>query len=103
MKRLILIGTVFVLSACSSSKPPVAAMVYASAALKAAKRVRAEKKAADHYRKAESEYWQAKSSFAANSFEEARKSAFNARRQAERAEYRTERRKVSGLTEELDL
>lgn len=78
-----------VLGGCSSlegDSRPIHEMVFASAALKAAEKSRAERFAPDLYRKAEANYWKAKSYFATRQFTLARQSAFLAKRYAENAE-----------------
>jgi hypothetical protein len=78
------------LSACTSTNRPVFQLIEASAALKAAERVQAERKSPDLFQKAQNALWQANRLYLAKEFEESRKSAILAKRFAERAEYDTE-------------
>jgi hypothetical protein len=88
---LLVLGTGF--SACSSSKEkPTRLLIYASAALMAADRAGAERKAPDSYRKAETAYWEAKSHYQLKQYSEAAKAAILARRYAEMAEIEAETR-----------
>ncbi len=70
-------------------------MIYASAALRAADRAGAERKAPDAYRKAESAYWKAKTQYQHKQYEEAAAAAIEARRFAEMAEIEAETRGAS--------
>ena len=91
------IATLMLLSvgACASLERPTRQMVFASAALKAATRAGAEKRAPDYYRKAENSYMSAKSAYAAREFELASNRAIEARRLAERAEYQAALREAT--------
>jgi len=61
-------------------------MIYASAAMKAAERARAERLAPDLYRKAEVKFWAAKTHYLQKDFEAADKDANIAKRLFEKAE-----------------
>src|SRR5437868_3461797 len=74
------------LSACGTTDKPVKPMIFASAAMKAADRARAEKLAPDIYRRAEVKYWAAKTDFLQRNFEAAEKNATEAKRLYEKAE-----------------
>lgn len=88
---LSLIGAGFV--ACATSKErPTRLLIYASAALRAADRAGAERKAPDAYRKAESAYWKAKTQYQLKQYEESAKAAIESRRFAEMAEVEAETR-----------
>jgi hypothetical protein len=80
----------FLISACSSTEKPTREMIFASAAMRAAERSLAEKRAPDIYRRAEQAHWRAQRYFLARDYEEARKAADLTRRLAERAEYSAE-------------
>ncbi len=80
--------SIFLLSvvACQSIEKPVKPMVFASAAMKAADKARAERLAPDLYRKAEVKYWSAKTHYLQKDFTEAEKDAAEAKRLFEKAE-----------------
>ena len=61
-------------------------MVFASAAMKAADRARAERLAPDLYRRAEVKYWGAKTDYLQRNFEASEKNATEAKRLFEKAE-----------------
>lgn len=88
---LLMLGTG--LSSCSSSKEkPTRLLIYASAALQAADRAGAERKAPDSFRKAESAYWQAKSYYQLKQYSDSATASVLARRYAEMAEIEAETR-----------
>lgn len=70
-------------------------MIYASAALKAAKKAGAERKDPDSFRKAESAMWAAKSKYQLKRWQEAAKQATLARRYAELSELNAEVRSAT--------
>ena len=96
-----LVLTLLLLGACSSTgKKPVALMIYASAAMKAAERSQGERLAPDLYRKAENDFWKAKRAYVAKDFETAHRAAVDSRRFAEQAEKAAELKSASaGLDE----
>jgi len=61
-------------------------MIFASAAMKAADRARAERLAPDLYRRAEVKFWAARTDFLQRNFEASEKNATAAKRLFERAE-----------------
>jgi len=75
-----------VMGACASSRKPTSALIYASAALKAAERSQAERRSPDYYTRAQNAFWKAKQLYLAKEFDEAGKAAHQARRLAEQAE-----------------
>lgn len=77
-----------VLAACQTGQKPVKPMIFASSAMKAADRARAERLAPDLYRRAEVRYWAAKTDYLQRNFESAGKNATEAKRLFERAEIR---------------
>ncbi|MEZ4814968.1 MAG: hypothetical protein R3A80_07160 [Bdellovibrionota bacterium] len=79
---------VFILGACQTTQKPVKPMIFASSAMKAADRARAERLAPDLYRRAEVKYWAAKTDYLQRNFEAAEKNATEAKRLFERAELR---------------
>lgn len=96
------ISAFFMLGACSTGGPPIREMVFASASIKAAERVGAEKFSPDLFRKAESEFWRAKSYYLTKRYDECQKSAYNARRFSEKAEMQSELKKSEAGYEGLD-
>jgi hypothetical protein len=86
---LSIVATLF-FGACASTRRPVYLLIEASAALKAAERVQAERKSPDLFQKAQNELWKANRLYLAREFEDAGKAAILAKRFAERAEYDTE-------------
>ncbi len=78
------------ISACSSTEKPTQEMIFANAAMKAAERSLAEKRAPDLFRRAEQAHWRAQRYYLARDFEEAKKSAELTRRLAEKAEFSAE-------------
>jgi hypothetical protein len=83
----ILTGSFLLLKACQTTEKPVKPMIFASAAMKAADRARAERLALDTYRRAEVRYWAAKTQYLQKDFFSAEKSADEAKRLFERAEF----------------
>jgi hypothetical protein len=95
-QSLLLFATGVGFVACSTSKErPTRLLIYASAALRAADRSGAERRAPDAYRKAESAYWKAKTHYQLKQYEEAARAAIEARRFAEMAEIEAETRGAS--------
>jgi hypothetical protein len=80
------------LGACATREKPTRLLVYASAAMKAAERADAERRAPDAYRKAEIAFWAAKSAYLVKEYEKAAAEAVKARRYAEQAETEAELR-----------
>lgn len=81
------------LFSCASSKEkPTRLLIYASAALMAADRAGAERKAPDAYRKAESAFWKAKGFYQTKQYDDAARASILARRYAEMAEIEAETR-----------
>lgn len=78
----------FILASCQTTHKPIKPMVFASAAMKAADRARAERLAPDLYRRAEVKYWSAKTDYLQRNFESSEKNATEAKRLFERAELR---------------
>ena len=60
---------------CVSSSKPIKPMIFASAAMKAADRARAERLAPDLYRNAEVKFWSAKKNYLQKNFDLAEKNA----------------------------
>ena len=85
----------FMLSACSITPKPSTQMVFASAAMKAAAYVNAERLAPDEYRRAENAFWQAKKYYMLKEFELAEKYAKHTQRLAEDAEIKAEIKAMS--------
>jgi len=79
------------LSACVTERP-VSEMIFASAAMKAAERVAAERRAPDIFNRAQTAMWAASRLYLSRDFEEAKAAAVQARRLAERAELEAELR-----------
>jgi len=77
-----------VLAACQTGQKSAKPMIFASSAMKAADRARAERLAPDLYRRAEVRYWAAKTDYIQRNFESADKNATEAKRLFERAEIR---------------
>lgn len=88
---LLLIGGGF-FSCATSKEKPTRLLIYASAALMAADRAGAERKAPDSYRKAESAYWQAKSLYQTKQYSESAQASVLSRRYSEMAEIEAETR-----------
>ena len=86
MKTVFLI--LVLLAGCQTTSKPIKPMIFASAAMKAAERARAERLAPDLYRKAEVKYWAAKTHYLQKDFEAAEKDASESKRLFERAEIR---------------
>lgn len=80
----------FALSACSITPKPTTQMIFASAAMKAAAYVNAERLAPDEYRRAENAFWQAKKYYMLKEFQLAEKYAKHTQRLAEDAEVKAE-------------
>jgi hypothetical protein len=87
---LVLLALFFILISCSTTEKPSSEMIFASAAIRAAERALAEKRAPDLYRRAEQSYWRAQRYFLARDFESAKKAAEETRKLAEKAEYSAE-------------
>ncbi len=87
-------AVLFFFVACVSATRPTTDLIFASAALKAAERVSAEKKAPDQYNRAQTAYWKASKHMLAKEFEEATQASLDARRLAERAELEAELRNM---------
>ncbi len=75
-----------ILSSCASSTKPIKPMIFASAAMKAADRARAERLAPDLYRRAEVKLWAAKTDYLQRNFEAAEKNATEAKSIFEKSE-----------------
>lgn len=92
-------GTLWVLlvacASCASTSKPTDALIFASAALNAAERSQAERRAPDLFTKAQNAMWRARQAYLAREFEIAREAATEARRLAERAELEAESRAVN--------
>ena len=74
------------LCGCQTINKPIKPMIFASSAMKAADRARAERLAPDLYRRAEVRFWAAKTDYLQRNFESAEKNATEAKRLFERAE-----------------
>lgn len=85
----------FFLGACSISSKPTRQMIYASAAIKAAAYVNAERFAPDEFRRAENAFWQAKKFYLLKEFERAESFAKHTQRLAEEAELKAEIKALS--------
>lgn len=85
-KNLVVWVLFLMLYACGTTMKPVKPMVFASAAMKAADRSRAERLAPDLYRRGEVKFWAAKTDYLQRNFESAEKNATEAKRLFERAE-----------------
>jgi len=80
----------FSLAACSVTPKPTTQMIFASAAMKAAAYVNAERLAPDEFRRAENAFWQAKKYYMLKEFQLAEKYAKHTQRLAEDAEVKAE-------------
>lgn len=80
----------FLSSACSVTPKPTTQMIFASAAMKAAAYVNAERLAPDEFRRAENAFWQAKKYYLLKEFVQAEKYAKHTQRLAEEAEIKAE-------------
>lgn len=89
-KVLFLIAGTFLTGACAVTPKPTTQMVFASAAMKAAAYVNAERLAPDEYRRAENAFWQAKKYYLLKEFKLAEKFAIHTQRLAEEAELKAE-------------
>jgi hypothetical protein len=77
---------IILFTACATTDKPIKPMIFASAAMKAADRARAERLAPDLYRRAEVKFWAAKTNYLQRNFEPAEKNATEAKRLFEKAE-----------------
>ncbi len=84
----------FIFSGCASSERPLADMIYASAAMKAAARARAERRAPDLFRRAELSFWTAKKFYLIKSYSRAKVAARRAKILAEKAEEKAKIKEV---------
>lgn len=92
-----LLGIVLLAPACVTIRhKPSRYLVYASAAIKAADRAGAERRAPDSYRKAENALWGARTHYQQKQYEMAASKAVEARRYAEQAELEAELRAAFG-------
>jgi uncharacterized SAM-binding protein YcdF (DUF218 family) len=83
--------------ACSSSKEqPTRLLIYASAAMEAARRAGAERRAPDAFRRAENAFWQAQTFYQTKQFDESSRASIEARRFAEMAEVESEKFAILG-------
>lgn len=100
LKLLGAILSVLLLSACQTTQKPIKPMIFASAAMKAADRARAERLAPDLYRRAEVRFWAAKTDYLQRNFESAEKNATQAKRLFERAEIKASLQALEDSDEE---
>lgn len=87
---LVLFALLSFVVSCSVTPKPTTQMIFASASIKAAAYVNAERLAPDEYRRAENAFWQAKKYFMLKEFQLAEKYAKHTQRLAEEAEIKAE-------------
>lgn len=90
-----ILASTLLLGACSVTPKPTTQMIFASAAMKAAAYVNAERLAPDEFRRAENAFWQAKKYYLLKEFEQAETYAKHTQRLAEEAELKAELKAVA--------